>query len=513
MVQQDYAIDQPSNHLAGQTVEALALALFDGTITVHRLPTKVRPLLALAAAYFTAIPLDQRRDADRIGRDMVLMVPIPNLSPVEQAIVASVLAFQRQKVRPHREPTFWRLDRHDQETALALAAMLSLANALSAAPVGGVLVHVSDDTTTVTIHGKQATDVGAAASPCVKRWMAHIGPLVIQSDPSDAWFPASQVDSDADGAQPDALSIPPPLPQITEELAGMPIAEAARQQLRHFFDKLLAREDAVRKGEDIEDVHQMRVATRRLRASLQVVEGVYHPKLIRRYRRGLQQIAGSLGAVRDGDVFLEHVTAYHAALPESDRAQLDPLIAAVSAERVQAREQLLAHLQAKRYRKFKHDFATFLTTPGAGTLDSPEPGIVERVRDFAGSAIWRRYELWRAYEVVLPNAESETLHQARIAGKRFRYTLEFFADALGPHVDQTLAPLIALQETLGALQDVVTARAHIAALGLADDLGAQAYLTTRATEHDSDLAKLPRLWEKVASATYRRRLFEMIVKL
>jgi hypothetical protein len=60
---------------------------------------------------------------------------------------------------------------------------------------------------------------------------------------------------------------------------------------------------------------------------------------------------------------------------------------------------------------------------------------------------------------------------------------------------------------------VVTTRAHIAALGLADDPGAQAYLTARAAERDIDLAKLPRLWEKVASATYRRRLFELIVKL
>jgi CHAD domain-containing protein len=236
-----------------------------------------------------------------------------------------------------------------------------------------------------------------------------------------------------------------------------------RRTLRRFFDKLLAREDAIIKDEDIEDVHQMRVATRRLRASLQVVTGVYDPELIRRYRRGLRQIAESLGAVRDGDVFLEHATAYQAELPEAGRAQLDRLIAAVSAERAHAREQLLADLQSKRYYKLRRDFATFLTTPGAGTCESPEPGIVERVRDFAGSAIWRRYELWRAYEVILPNAESETLHQARIAGKRFRYTLEFFADALGPNVEQALTPLIALQENLGALQDGVTARAHVAA--------------------------------------------------
>src|SRR5262249_51852641 len=153
--------------------------------------------------------------------------------------------------------------------------------------------------------------------------------------------------------------------------------------------------DSVIKDEDVEDVHQMRVATRRLRASLQVVEGVYEQKLIRRYRRGLWRIAQSLGAVRDGDVFLEHVTAYRDSLPEADRARLDPPVEAVSAERARARAELLADLDATRYQKFKRDFAKFLTTPGAGALGSPEPGVTQRVRDFAGSAIWRRYELWR----------------------------------------------------------------------------------------------------------------------
>ena len=72
------------------------------------------------------------------------------------------------------------------------------------------------------------------------------------------------------------------------------MAEAARRTLRRFFDKLLAREDAVLKDEDSEDVHQMRVATRRLRAALQILEGVYEPELIRRYRKGLRRIAAAL---------------------------------------------------------------------------------------------------------------------------------------------------------------------------------------------------------------------------
>jgi CHAD domain-containing protein len=146
-------------------------------------------------------------------------------------------------------------------------------------------------------------------------------------------------------------------------------------------------------------------------------------------------------------------------------------------------------------------------------LPAPEPGITERVRDFAGSALWRRYELLRAYEAMLPGAAPETLHQARIAGKRFRYTLEFFAEALGPRVEHVLEPLVALQENLGALQDEVTARAHVAALRLADDPGAQAYLGARAAERAHLLAELPSRWEKVDSATYRRKLFELIVKL
>ena len=94
-----------------------------------------------------------------------------------------------------------------------------------------------------------------------------------------------------------------------------------------------------------------------------------------------------------------------------------------------------------------------------------------------------------------------------------RYTLEFFAEALGPHSEQALEPLIALQDSLGALQDGVVARAHVAALGLADDPGAQTYLAARDAEHDAHLVELPRRWEKVGSATYRRKLFELIVKL
>ncbi|MGC9040794.1 MAG: CHAD domain-containing protein, partial [Roseiflexus sp.] len=91
--------------------------------------------------------------------------------------------------------------------------------------------------------------------------------------------------------------------------------------------------------------------------------------------------------------------------------------------------------------------------------------------------------------------------------------LEFFADALGPGVDQALDPLMELQELLGNLQDAAVARAHIRALGLSDDPGAQEYLAALDAAHDRLLAGFARLWAKVDSVTYRRRLFELIIRM
>jgi CHAD domain-containing protein len=257
----------------------------------------------------------------------------------------------------------------------------------------------------------------------------------------------------------------------------------------------------------------MRVATRRLRAALQVVEGVYDHELIQRYRRGLRRVAQALGDVRDLDVFSAHVVLYRDSLFQETRAEVEPLITAIARGRAQARERLLDDLNARRYAKFKRAFATFLTTPGADLAQRDGVAATTRVRDVAGSAIWRRYEQWRAHEVALANPTDEELHAARIAGKRLRYTLEFFADALGAQVERVLTPLSALQENLGALQDGVVARAHVDALGLSNDQGAQAYLDVRDAECAAHLAELPRRWEKVGSATYQRQLFELIVKL
>ncbi len=87
-------------------LQALALALFDQTDAAHDLPVHARRLLQLAAAYNSAARHAAGERPDRVGRDLALAAPIPDLSPDDQAIVAGVVALQRAKVRPQREPVF-----------------------------------------------------------------------------------------------------------------------------------------------------------------------------------------------------------------------------------------------------------------------------------------------------------------------------------------------------------------------------------------------------------------------
>jgi CHAD domain-containing protein len=493
-------------HAGVQPLQAWALALFDGALAAHRLPERTRQLLEIASVYYSAARQEDVDQTARLGRDLALATPIPDLTPEQQAIVASVIALQRDRPRPRREPALLRLNDRDQKVAMRLAAILHVARALAVEPPAGLLAQVDGHATTLALGGAEAAPHAEAADARGDLWRAQIGDLTIRTaEPGEALAPVIAAGEAAAGQLMIAMAPPDRLD------GGEPIAEGARRVLRRFFDRMLARESAVLKSDDAEDVHQMRVASRRLRAALQVVEAVYDPEQVRRYRRGLRRVAQSLGDVRDLDVFHEHVLAYQAAQPEDARERIAPLVAALEGRRAEARAILLEDLRRRRFQKFKRDFATFLTTPGAELNDRAGIDATTRVRDFAGSAIWRRYEQWRAHDVAL--ASDAGRHEARIAGKRLRYTLEFFAEALGPNVEQVLAPLIALQECLGGLQDSVVARQRVHALGLDKHAGIQAYLEAREAQGAGQLDELQRLWEKVGSATYRRRLFELIVKL
>ena len=99
-------------------------------------------------------------------------------------------------------------------------------------------------------------------------------------------------------------------------VAGDSLAEAGRKVLRFHFARMLEREAGTRQGDDLEELHSMRVATRRMRAAWRVFGDGFRHGPSRRYVSELRAVATALGAVRDQDVLLEGLTTYMAALPE-----------------------------------------------------------------------------------------------------------------------------------------------------------------------------------------------------
>ncbi len=316
-------------------------------------------------------------------------------------------------------------------------------------------------------------------------------------------------------------AIPPPsggkTPGVT---ADDHIAEAGRKVLRFHLARMLAREAGTRDGTDPEELHAMRVATRRMRAAWRVFGPGFRADRTRRYRRRLRQIAARLGAVRDLDVMIEAAEAWRGTLAKPEQRAVAPLLTGWAAYREDARRLLLRELDSDGHRRFIEDFRVFVQAEGAA-VRPVGPAEPHHIRDTTPSAAWAAYERLRAYEPVLRWADVETLHDLRIAAKWLRYTLEFVREPLGPDAAVLLAPIVALQDHLGELHDADVAASMArsflgergAGLSALEREVIARYLATR----EGDLARLGRTvgpaWRGVSSVAFRRRLGRAVATL
>jgi CHAD domain-containing protein len=97
-------------------------------------------------------------------------------------------------------------------------------------------------------------------------------------------------------------------------------------------------------GEDIEGVHDVRVASRRLRAAMDVAVGCFPDDWYRPLHTVAKEITGALGEVRDRDVLLDHLTKQREAAAPGERPGIDRLIGRIDTERETARTHMLAFL-------------------------------------------------------------------------------------------------------------------------------------------------------------------------
>ncbi len=318
--------------------------------------------------------------------------------------------------------------------------------------------------------------------------------------------------------------------------AGDPMSEAGRKTFRFHLQRMLYHEPGTRLGEDIEALHDMRVATRRMRAAFRVFGDHYKPKEVAPYLKGLKRTGRALGAVRDLDVFREKIQAYQESLSEAQPDGLDGLLSVLEGRREGARQQMIDYLDGDKYRRFVEQFRQFVNTEGLGNLpvtppdgDDPRP---YRVCHVAPMAVFERLAVVRAYDewVSVPDPPLARLHALRIACKRLRYTLEFFSEVLEPDAKAVIKGVVTLQDHLGALQDAVVARdilrdfltwgtwgheatGELSPAEAVDAPGVEAYLAAREAELQCLLETFPQAWQQLKETEFRHMVAKAVAAL
>ncbi len=304
-----------------------------------------------------------------------------------------------------------------------------------------------------------------------------------------------------------------------EIMASDPWAEAATTTLVFHVSRMLARVPGTIAGEDPEEVHAMRVASRRVRAGWRVFGDAFERPVVRDHVRQLKILGAQLGDVRDLDVQIGILADARERRSKRERLALAPMVDAWTAERAARHRELVDRLRSTWFTGFVDDHVALLTTPGAGTrpIDAHAPALV-RMR--APAVAWAAYQAAWAFEPALPDADVTTLHELRIATKWLRYTLEFLREPMEPQATELIRRVVALQDQLGDIHDfhaaAVRARATAAA---SPDLrpGQLAAIERFAAAKDVRVERLRRrlgpTWRGVSDADYRRQLGRSLARL
>ena len=227
-----------------------------------------------------------------------------------------------------------------------------------------------------------------------------------------------------------------------ELTADIAFDAAARLQLPAYTKTSLAMLPGTLKG-NVEALHDLRVASRRLRAALGVYGTAFAPKVARALLRSAKALTSALGPVRDLDVQLGALEKLGDALPTNQREGLQRVIRRLKRQRLRERRLMRRHLRRWAGKQFqaqlKETLAESLPSAPLSTFASVITTAWEQVAQYSA--------------VVQDPGKVAELHEMRIFTKRLRYTLELFAPTLPEEKAALLKPLSELQESLGQIHD------------------------------------------------------------
>ncbi len=230
-----------------------------------------------------------------------------------------------------------------------------------------------------------------------------------------------------------------------------PVMAHVQWTLAHHVRWLLAHDPGARLGREPESLHQMRVATRQLRAILRAAKPLLVPEWADSLREELRWLGRLLGPARDLDVQLAYFREESAQLDARDRRPLTPFIAHLEVQRNKTQEILLNELKSERYldlvRRLQQAAQDPTTVESTVTLRDLAKDEFTKLRD--------------AIHQAGPTPTNATIHETRIKTKRARYAAELAEPTVGKPATRFIKKTRVVQDVLGMHQDAIQAEAHI----------------------------------------------------
>ncbi len=270
------------------------------------------------------------------------------------------------------------------------------------------------------------------------------------------------------GARLAAGKVPAPAKASKLELAPeLPAGEAFGRIVRDCTGQWLANVEAVLEGSDVEGVHQMRVALRRLRSGFKLFRAILGPEPATTLSNEVKWLADALGPARDWDVFIHDVAGPVFQTLGSDH-RFDRVLLQAESERQQGYALARRALAEKRHTVLALSLGRYVAAAG-WQEGGDEARLSAPVLDFAREVLNSHFKRVRKRGRRIMQLDAEQLHALRIEIKRLRYALEFFGTLFdGRDVRRFLDGLAGLQDFLGELNDMTVAQRLIGTLGKAD---------------------------------------------
>ena len=240
------------------------------------------------------------------------------------------------------------------------------------------------------------------------------------------------------------------------------------QRLLPLLDAFSKEIDGVKTAQDIEHIHRMRVASRRLRAALPLFSSCFAEKKYQQWGQEIQRITRALGEARDTDVqiaFLTKLVKRRQAGMHTDDPDIVPsfpltgsietfLLSGLQKKRSKLQATVVSSLEKLQKSGIIDDMRIFFNSQTILAKSKRKKSSPYGIAPLAASRIASRLTKLLSYEPWVHNPDAIAEHHAtRIAAKKLRYTMEVYAPLYRRGLKKSLNRVKKIQEILGDLHD------------------------------------------------------------